>query len=236
MLQKNYLPKSIYGNCIPRFYTHKQPGVLFEMTYFQQCKAIFASMSQIQARIFVTFFAAFIAITPLHAEQQGAPTPQAGVSPAQEEQQQAFQQARDEYVVAQKRLEQIQRETIQAHPELQKQEQAFNDLLIKEMKSKGHSPNQEQAEIEKLQEQLQDTKVTDTEREALMKQFQEKIMTYRKAQVEAMQNQEIQNAQNELLDAIVTAMKEHDPQTEGLIDQMTQKRQQLMKMHGAASH
>jgi chromosome segregation ATPase len=203
------------------------------MTHFQQSKSIFSNFSQIQ--ILFAVFAALIAVAPLHAQQQDVPTLQGEVSPAQKEQQQAFQEARDEYVAAQRRLEQIQQDTLEASPELQKKEEAFNDLLVKEMKSKGHSPKQEQAEIEKLQKQLQDTKLPETEREVLMNQFQEKIMAYRKAQVEAMKNQEIQKAQNELLDEIVTAMKEHDPQTEPLIEQMTQKRQQLMKIHGAAT-
>lgn len=205
------------------------------MEHFQQSKSIFTNISQIQTRILFAVFIALVVVAPLHAQQQGAPAAQGEVSPAQKEQQLAFQQARDEYVAAQQRLEQIQQETIQASPELQKKEEAFNDLLVKEMKSKGHSPKQEQAEIEKLQKQLQDTKLPETEREALMNQFQEKIMAYRKAQVEAMKNQDIQKAQNELLDEIVTAMKEHDPQTEPLIEQMTQKRQQLMQMHGAAT-
>ena len=103
------------------------------------------------------------------------------------------------------------------------------------MQSKGHNPNQDQAEIEKLQEQLQDTKVPETEREALMSKFKEKIIAYRKAQGEAMQNQDVQKAQNDLMVAIVTAMKEHDPQTEQLIDQMTQKREQIMNMPGVAA-
>lgn len=204
-------------------------------TYFQQIRPIFTSIRQIPTRLLLTVVAALISTAPLHAQQQGAATPQAEVSPAQKEQQQAFQQARDEYVATQQRLEQIQRDTLQARPELQKKEQAFNDLLIKEMKNKGHSPKQDQAEIERLQEQLQDSKVPDAEREALLNKFQEKIMAYRKAQGEVMQNQEIQKAQNALLDAIVTAMKEHDPQTERLIEQMVEKRKQLMKMPGAAS-
>ena len=204
------------------------------MIHFQQNKSNFASIGQIHTRLFFTLFAAFITVAPLHAQPQGAAPYQAGESPTQKEQQE-FQQARDEYMAAQQRLEQIQRDTLQARPELQKQEQAFNDLLVKEMKNKGHSPKQDQAAIEKLQKQLQDTKVSDTEREALMNKFQERIMAYRNAQMEAMQNQDVQKAQDELLDAIVTAMKKHDPQTEQLIERMTQTRQQLMKMPGAAS-
>ncbi len=205
------------------------------MTYFQHCKSIFTSFGQIRTRTLLTAFTALITFAPLHAQQQGEATSQAGVSPAQEEQQQAFEQARNEYVATQRRLEQIQRDTIQARPELQKQEQAFNDLVIKEMKKQGHSPKQDKVEIEKLQEQLQNNEVPDTKREALMSEFQEKVMAYRKAQGEALQNQEIQKAQNDLLDAIVTAMKEHDPQTDQLIKQMAEKRKQLMKMPGAAS-
>lgn len=202
------------------------------MNHFKQDKSIFAPSGRLQTRLLLTVFVVLIAIAPLHAQQPGDATPGGAVS---QKDQQAFKQARDEYMAAQQRLEQIQRDTLQARPELQKQEQAFNDLLRKEMQSKGHNPNQDQAEIEKLQEQLQDTKVPETEREALMSKFKEKIIAYRKAQGEAMQNQDVQKAQNDLMVAIVTAMKEHDPQTEQLIDQMTQKREQIMNMPGVAA-
>lgn len=216
----------IHLDNVPPFFKHNPRGVLFEMVYFQQYTTNCVSSSNI--RYLLILIAILITAAPLHAQQKGE-------EPLSQKEQQEFQQVRDEYVAAQQRLEQIQRDTIQARPELQKQEQAFNDLLIKEMKNKGHSPKQEQAEIEKLQKQLQDTKASDTEREELMNKFQEKIMAYRNAQMEAMQNQEIQKAQSELLDAIVTAMKKHDPQTEQLIERMTQSRQQLMKMPGGAA-
>ena len=175
--------------------------------------------------------AVLLTIAPLHAQQ----VMQQSLTPEQSELQNAYRQTHADYMAVQQRLKQIQQDTLQAHPELKKQEQSFNDLLVSEMKSKGHTPKKDLAELEKLQARLQGGEVAESERQALMSDFQEKMIAYRKAQAQAMQTQKLQKAQGDLMDAMLTAMKAQDPQTEQLIQQMTQKRQELERMMESAT-
>jgi chromosome segregation ATPase len=175
-------------------------------------------------------------VAPLQAQQQGAPqggAPQA-MTPEQSEKLQAFQKVRAEFMAAQQRLDQIQQETMKAHPELEKQEQALKDMVTAKMKKNGNDPDQDLAEIDKLQEQLRSDKTPEEERQALMGQLQEKAMAYRKAQGEALQDRGVKKAQSDLMVAVVDAMKNQDPESEKLIEQMKQKRQELMQMLEAA--
>jgi hypothetical protein len=157
-------------------------------------------------------------VAPLQAQQQGAPqggAPQA-MTPEQSEKLQAFQKVRAEFMAA------------------QKQEQALKDMVTAKMKKNGNDPDQDLAEIDKLQEQLRSDKTPEEERQALMGQLQEKAMAYRKAQGEALQDRGVKKAQSDLMVAVVDAMKNQDPESEKLIEQMKQKRQELMQMLEAA--
>ena len=202
------------------------------MSNFHQVKSAFAFIGM--KHIWAAFVSAAVLLTiaPLHAQQQ---VMQHSMTPEQSELQKAYQETHADYMAAQQRLKKIQRDTLQAHPELQKQEQSFNDLLMEEMKNEGHSPKQDLAEIEKIQKRLQGSEVPDSERQALMGDFQEKMIAYRKAQAKAMKSQKMQEAQGDLMDAMVTAMKAQDPKTEQLIEKMTQKRQELERMMESAT-
>ncbi len=177
-------------------------------------------------------------VGPLQAQQQAAPqggAPQA-MTPEQKQKLQAFQTARAEFMAAQQRLDKIQEQTMKAHPELGKQEQALKDMVTAQMKKNGHDPDKDLAEIDKLQEKLRSDKTPDGERQVLMGQLQEKAMAYRKAQGEALQDPGVKKAQGDLMVAVIDAMKKQDPETGKLIEQMKQKRQQLMQMLEAAGH
>jgi hypothetical protein len=202
------------------------------MNDFHQVKSAFGFIGM--KHIWAAFVSAavLLAIAPLHAQQQ---VMQHSMTPEQSELQKAYQETHADYMAAQQRLKKIQRDTLQAHPELQKQEQSFNDLLMEEMKNEGHTPKLDLAEIEKLQERLQGSEVPDSERQTLMGDFQGKMIAYRKAQAKAMQTQKMQKAQGDLMESMVTAMKAQDPKTEQLIQQMTQKRQELERMMESAT-
>ncbi|MCP4406494.1 MAG: hypothetical protein GY807_01775 [Gammaproteobacteria bacterium] len=198
------------------------------MNDFQRFTPFFSGVGIVQALMLVAVAFTLITAAPLQAQQQSGASE--GSTATENKQMQEFEQIRSEYVKTQQRLEQIQAETLQARPELKKQEQTFNDLLVEEMKSGGHTPIQDLAEIEGLQAQLSSDKTADTERQELTAQFQHKVMAYRKAQSQALQSEKVKKVQSELMEHMVTAMKKQDPQTEQLLQQMAQKRQQLEQM------
>jgi len=181
--------------------------------------------------------------TPLQAQDapQSKSTPQLKsvpptMTPEQSKQMKEIQSLHTEYMQLQKQLAQIQREALEAHPELKKQEQDLHDLVMAKMNSNGHNVKDEMTEINKLEEELKSTKTTDKERNSLMIEYQKKAMEFRNAQTQAMQNPDVKAAQQKLIDSVVSAMKEKDPKTEQLMKEMQQKGQQLSTLLKAAGH
>jgi chromosome segregation ATPase len=170
---------------------------------------------------------------------QGIPKPhstQPAMTPEQSRQMKEIQDVHAEYEKLQKHLAQIQRDTLQAHPELQKQEQDFRDLIMDKMNGNGQNVKEEMAEINKIEEKLRSSDTPESERSALMSDYQKKTQALRNAQTQAMKNPDVQAAGKKLIENIVTVMKKEDPQTEQLMQQIQEKRQQLSQMLGAAGH
>jgi chromosome segregation ATPase len=170
---------------------------------------------------------------------QGTPNPhstQPAMTPEQNKQINEIQGVYAEYMKLQKHLAQIQRDTLQAHPELQKQEQDLRDLIVDKMNSNGQNVKEEMTEIKKIEEKLRSSDTPESERSALKSDYQKKTMAFRNAQTQAMKNPEVQAAQKKLMNDLVPAMKEENPQTEQLMQQMQEKRQQLSQMLKAAGH
>jgi hypothetical protein len=154
---------------------------------------------------------------------------------AQEDSMQAARQLHGEYVELQNRLSLIQEKTMEAHPELQKQQQAFLDLMMAKMASGSDASPQDNLDaINKLEQKLRSKDTPDSERQTLMTEYQEKAMAFRSAQVEALKDPEVQKAQEALRDATVTAMKQQDPQTTQLMEQLQQKQDEMKQMLEAA--
>jgi chromosome segregation ATPase len=177
--------------------------------------------------------------SPAAPQSKGASQPHVtppAMTPEQSKQMKEIQGVHAEYMQLQKQLSQIQRDTLEAHPELKKQEQDLHDLILAKMSSNGHNAQDELAEISKLEEKLKNGQASDSERESLMSDYQKKAMAFRKAQTQAMQNPDVKAAQKKLVDNVVKAMKEKDPQTEQLMQQMQQKEEQLSKMLKDAGH
>jgi hypothetical protein len=166
-----------------------------------------------------------------------APSSQAEPPAVQDDPMQAARQLHGEYVELQNRLSLIQEKTIEAHPELQKQQQAFLDLMMAKMASGSDaSPQDDLAAIDELEQKLRNKETPDSERQTLMTEYQEKAMAFRSAQVEALKDPEVQKAQEALREATVTAMQEQDPQTKQLMEQLQQKQGEMKQMLEAAGH
>ena len=136
----------------------------------------------------------------------------------------------------QKRMAQLQRETLQSHPELEKQEQSLRDLVLAKMSSNGKNAKDDMDELMKMEEKLRNSETPASERQKLLADYQKKAVAFRNAQQEAMKNPEVQAAQKKLMDNVKTAMKEKDPQVEQLMQQLQQKQQQLSQMMKDAGH
>lgn len=167
------------------------------------------------------------ALTPLQAQ------PPAGMSaPGQNE---AARQLHGEYAELQKRLGMIQEKAVKAHPELEKQNRELEALIMSKMKLPGGgSPKDEVAALNALEQKLGSEKTSEAERQKLMAEYRERATAFRDVQMQAFRDPQVQKAQAALVDATVAAMKEQDPRTEELLQQLQQKQAQLRQMMESA--
>lgn len=145
-----------------------------------------------------------------------------------------FEHARMELMQDERQLAQIQGKTLKHHPELQKRQQAFLDMMTKEMKRRGHSPHKDMVELRALAGKLHGKSLSDADRRKLTQQFEQKLIAFQRARDEAMKSPKLQKARANLAHAVLAAMKKEDPKTESLLKQVTEKRRELMQMHAAA--
>jgi hypothetical protein len=172
------------------------------------------------------------AVTPLRAEPPTAP--QGGTGP-QSEQMQAAKKVYGEYMELQQRLAKIQQKAVQAHPELQKQGQDLQALMMSKMSSStGVNAKDEMAAINEIEQKLRNKDTPDSERQKLMPEYQKRVKAFRDAQMKVMQDPQVQKAQTALMEATTAAMKQEDPQTAELMAQAKQKQAELKKLTESA--
>ena len=213
------------------------------MNRFNQTRSLFARLTDARRLLPLAVAAGLVVAMPLQAEEtpqpQATPPAQAvppAATPEQNKQMQEIQSVHAEYMELQKRITQIQNDTLQAHPELKKEEEALRTLVLEKMSSSGKSAKDDMDEIIKLEQKLRSGETPEDERETLMSEYQKKAVAFRNAQNEAMKNPEVQAAQKKFMEDVMTAMKEKDPQVEQLMQQLQEKQQQLSQMMRSAGH
>jgi hypothetical protein len=174
--------------------------------------------------------AALVPALPTHA--QTPPAADAGAS----DQMQAARQVHVEYIKLQQRLGEIQKKTMEANPELQKQEKAFMDLMMQKMTSSGTNAKEELAAIEDLEKKLANKDTPEAERQTLLNEYRQKAVAFRTAQMKAMKDPEVAKAQEALTSATMDAMKKQDPQTEQLLKELEQKQVQMQQIMQSAGN
>jgi chromosome segregation ATPase len=234
---QNYISQQLAAWPHPNFHQITAFQERFPMNISQKPRSLFARINRTARLLPLTVAAGLFAAMPVHGED--ATKPQAAAPAAASEQSKKMQEIQGvhaEYMELQKRISKINQDAVKAHPELQKEVQSFDDLVLSKMSSTGKSAKDDRDELIKMQEKLQNSETPASERETLMADFQKKAVAFRNAQNEAMKNPEVQAAQKKLMDDVMTAMKEKDPQIEQLMQQLQQKQQQLSQMMKDAGH
>ena len=199
-----------------------------------QARSLHARCTTIRTLRALVAVATLVTMVPLQAEPPATPP---AAATQQNEQMQAARKLHGEYVELQNRLGMIQEKAVQAHPELKKQEQALQELMMAKMSSSsGKNTKDEMAAINGLEQKLRSEATPESERKALMGEYQEKVKAFRMAQAEVLKDPEVQKAQKALMDATLAAMKQQDPQTEQLMQQLHQKQEEMKKMLESTGH
>lgn len=145
----------------------------------------------------------------------------------------AAQEAQKKVMELGQKLNQIEQKAIEANPELQKQREEFQDLLMETMKEQGAEPQKRIDRLEEIQPELSDAQ--GNERRELMQEFREEQQSLMKAQRQAMEQDEVKQARQELQENTFNAMKEEDPETEQIIEDLRSAQQEAMDARGGMS-
>jgi len=151
-----------------------------------------------------------------------------GIASAQSgaDQQQA-KQLMQQYRQKATKLQQIHEETIKANPELAAQQQQFETRVKDAVEDEGYSVEKGQERTKEMRQKLQSGDLSDSEKQALVKDFQAERQEMAKARKAALQDPEIQQAGKELQKDTMAAMKQQDGQTDQLLKDMESLRNKL---------
>lgn len=150
-----------------------------------------------------------------------------------QEQFQAMMQAQQRLRQVERQLTKIQKEAVNAHPELQKKQDDFRSLLMTTMRSKGYTPEKDMKRLNELRKKLNDRSLNVDDRDKLIAEFQEKSSRLQKAQHDAFGEKKVKQAQQDLQAAVVAAMKKTDPNTTKLLKEMDDLKAKLDKLRSA---
>lgn len=141
--------------------------------------------------------------------------------------QQQAQQLMQQYRQKAQKLKEIHQETVQANPDLAAEQQKFEKQVRKAVENQGYDIDKGQQRVQEMAQKLQSGDLSDSERQATMKDFQAERQQMVQARDAALQKPEIQSAGKQLQEHTLTAMKKQDSQTEQLLNDMDQLRSKL---------
>jgi hypothetical protein len=125
----------------------------------------------------------------------------------------------------QQELMQIQNATLEANPALVDQQEQLGALVRETMRENGHTPEADLEKMSEIRDTLEAGNVGEAERETLVTEFQELRAEFVGARQQAAADPQVQQEQQAFQEALLTAMREQDPRTDQLVQQMAQLQQ-----------
>jgi uncharacterized coiled-coil DUF342 family protein len=159
----------------------------------------------------------------VHAEPAESPS----LTP---EQMQELQELQQKMHAVGQQLNEIRQKTLEAKPELQKQQDEYRSLLFKTMKGQGSDPDPTLARMREIEEQVQDQELAEDKRKQLIMEYQEKDAQLQQAGHDAIQDEGVHKAAEKLSQATIAAMREQNPKTEELLQEMEQVRKEMQQI------
>jgi cysteinyl-tRNA synthetase len=153
----------------------------------------------------------------------GIATAQDGASADQQQAQKLMQEYRQKAT----KLQEIHEETIQSNPELKQQQKEFEKGVRSAVDDQGYDVEKGQERVKEMAQKLQSGDLSDSERKALMKDFQAERRQMTQARDAALQKPEIKSAGEKLQQDTLAAMKKQDGQTDKLLKEMDKLRGEL---------
>jgi len=133
----------------------------------------------------------------------------------------------------QARLADIQRSALENQPQLQKQAEQFQSVMINEMRAQGFDPLRSLNHIALIENQIQSQNLNEQERAGLIAEIQEEQRLLMEAEQAALANPQVQQAREQFLTNMLAAMQKQDPATDELMNQLVEKNDQLTEILAA---
>lgn len=149
--------------------------------------------------------------------------------------QQKAQQLMQQYRQKASKLQQIHQQTIKDNPELASQQEQFEKQVRQAVENEGYNVDKGQQRVQEMAQKLQSGDLSDSERKAVMKDFQAERQQMMQARNAAMKKPEIQSAGKKLQNDTLAAMKKEDGDTQDLLDDMDSLRSKLRSSMPAPS-
>ncbi|QBQ53696.1 hypothetical protein [Nitrosococcus wardiae] len=171
----------------------------------------------------VAFAALTVLALPLHAQSGG------DLSLSSEQMQELHKLQQKMRTVSQQ-LNEIRQEALEAKPELQEQQDEYQSLLFETMKEQGNDPAPALTRMREIEGQMQDQELAEEKRKQLIREYRQKDAGLQQASRRAMQDEKVREAAQELSQSTIAAMREHNSETEQLLQEMKQLRQEIQQM------
>jgi chromosome segregation ATPase len=168
--------------------------------------------------------------------QSLAAEPQSGageLDPTQE-QVQAYKAAQQELTQLQERVSAIRDTAMEENPELRKQGEDLKDLVASKIDARGYDLEGAAEKLQSIQKQLQNEDLPQDQQEQLVGEFKDMQRELLQVRNDVMQDEEVQNAQAQLQEELLAAMREEEPELNQILSQMEQAREEMMRIVRAA--
>lgn len=176
-----------------------------------------------------------LGMAPALAQQksaEGAKAPEAQTQnqgPSAGQGRQALAQTQRKLQNLQRELGKLQQKALKDNPDLAKQRQALQDLVVSTMKDKGHTPEKDMQRMQEIRSKLQSKDVEKGQKQKLVQEMRDHQRSLIQARRDAFQDKKVQQKSSEFRDNLIAAMKKSDPDAESLIKEYNQTRQQLQQ-------
>lgn len=170
----------------------------------------------------IIFVGLVVLTVPTHADSASSPS----LTP---DQMKGFQKLQLKMYAVGQQLDEIRQKALEAKPKLKNQQDEYQSLLIKTMKKQGNDPDSALLRMHQIRGELQDQGLTKGKRKQLITEYQQKEVQIQQAGHDAIQDKRVHKAAEELSKATIVAMREQEPKTAELLQEMEELRQQMQQ-------
>lgn len=134
----------------------------------------------------------------------------------------------------QRQIGEIRTSAMENNPELQERQSSLQDEVMTRMRDEGVDPEEDIRELQDMATELRSGELSESEQQELAGEYQETRQTLLEARRTVLEDEEIQSAQEEFREDLITAMEAENPDVRELIEDFENVREELRAQMGGA--